>query len=123
MRKEARTIDVVTLHTGIVLDMDQLERIMDIAKFMTEDSTITNAQIGRVAEELRPSLLNQFPWLQSIKVPGTMLEEWFKNLIKTRGEFLVVDKAPAGVHAQISPREELISMGYGEKIGHWKKIN
>jgi len=79
-----------------------------ILKFMTNDQVFTH-QLIRVADECKPYLLRQLPWLVSVDDEGVNPENWqmwYAGLIAQHEEWHEVSQIPQDDHDRIDPMDE-----------------
>ena len=107
---------VVSITTGVlVTDIQNLYSILD---FMTGEKLFTH-QLPRAADECKPYLLEQLPFLKDVSGKGinaTNWEPWLKELTKKYGEEFEIQPLPKEKQNHQDPLTELEHMVGKEKI-------
>ena len=108
--KKFHISDVLTVITGKMVSIRNMEGLYDILNYMSNDNLHTH-QLVRVIEECEPYLKQQFPQLEKIDISGiddNNLIVRIKEIEKEHGSYLEVKPLPEGVHAYINPIAELL---------------
>jgi hypothetical protein len=117
--------DILSISTGILVSKRKMDGVYEILNWMLSDNLFTH-QLPRAAEQVRPELLKQLPWLSEIEDPWWTKEgapkptydqcmEWTTEQAIKYGTFHRLTPLSDPVH--INPLVELV-----EKIGSDKTI-
>lgn len=101
--------DILSITTGVLCFPNLMRGVYDILNFMSNDS-LSTVQLGRVADEAKPYLLEQFPWLKSItkdQVAGKTNAQRIDELSKIHGEYHAVRPMHLEDHEQLSEIEDI----------------
>ncbi len=110
--------DILRVSTGRLVSTRHVNGLYDILNFMTGDNLFTH-QLPRAADECRPYLLMEMPWLKEVDasaVSGENWQLWLQELIVKYGEWHEVRQIHPEDHAVIDPIEELRQMAPGKEI-------
>lgn len=110
--KKFHISDILTILTGKMVSIRNMEGVYDILNYMTDDNLHTH-QIPRVLDEVKPYLIDQFPGFLSIDI-SDISEDNLINRIelieKEYGSYFEVERLPNGIHEFINPiAEEVIN--------------
>ena len=104
--------DVLSVTTGKLLSPDHIGGVYEILDFMLDTKHFTH-QLPRAAEDAKPFLLAQHPWLAEIEAPEFHGEqdamEWLAGQVEHYGPFVSVEQVPEPVEHH--PIQELLDMG------------
>lgn len=105
---------LLSAYTGVLVKVrdDSFEAMGLLLDFMTGDTLYTH-QLPRAADEVRPYLLDQFPWLAQIDASGLTSEninDRYRQWVEQYGEMHTVRPIPKDDHDIIDPIEELRGM-------------
>jgi hypothetical protein len=136
--------DVLSITTGLLVSPDHIGGVYNILNYMTRDNLFTH-QLGRAADECKPYLLKQFPWLASDefqkleagvrakfelihsskndkedqnKAAQKIIDEWFKKSVyPVMGKFVEVEPLPSDSrYEHKEPIAELVKMAGKKKV-------
>ena len=134
--------DVLSITTGLLVSPDHIGGVYQILNYMTRDNLFTH-QLGRAADECKPYLLKQFPWLASDEFQGVVdklknslannkssegemanktasyiVNSWLKKqVIPKTGEFVEVEPLPSDTrYEHKEPIAELVKMAGKKKV-------
>lgn len=110
--------DILSVTTERLLSPQGMSGLYEILNFMTNDNLYTH-QLGRAAEECKPYLLEQMPWLTEIDVDGVNSDNfkwWIKGQVEKYGEYHEVIPIHFEDHTVIDPLDELKTMVGESKI-------
>jgi hypothetical protein len=107
--------DLLTVTTGLLLSPDHVGGLYRIVDHVAGQPHLTH-QLGRAADEIKPFLLEQHPWLADITVPGSSFTdepsviEWLSRAVAVYGEYHDVAPMPFGQYVGREPLAELREM-------------
>src|SRR5689334_15322950 len=93
--------DLLSVSTGKLLCPDGVDGLYRVLNFLTGDSLFTH-QLPAAAETVRPSLVQQFPFLAHIQAPETFSDEtavhdWVAQQAIAYGEWHEVVAPPSSI--------------------------
>lgn len=100
--EEFHISDILTVTTGKMISIRNMEGLYDILNYMSSDNLHTH-QLPRVMDLCKPYLLKQFPKFADIdisKVSEDSLLECIEKIEKEHGSYHEVEKLPSGVYKQ-----------------------
>lgn len=111
MAKEFHLGDILSISTGRLVSPRRMDGIYDILNYMTGDNLFTH-QLPRAAQECRPYLLEQMPWLTDIQPTDDVKDwdAWVSAQATEYGEYHFVEPVPTTTHKIVDPIEELEQM-------------
>jgi len=119
MKKKFHIGDILSITTGKLVSLRQMDGIYDILNFLTQDNLFTH-QLPRVSEECCPWLLRRHPQLKEVEVIDFTGEDsvkvWLNKQIEKYGEYLEIETIPRNDHDYIDPEEELVSQMGKDKV-------
>jgi hypothetical protein len=134
MTRDFHIGDVLSITTGRLLAPAGMDAVYRILNHLTGGHLYTH-QLPRAADECKPSLIRQHPWLdgpelrEAVETLGLRLdaasdqdrrdeivERWLGELAAIRGATLPVEADPPGSHPHIDPAAELELMAPGKTI-------
>ena len=107
---EEKVFDLGTLLTVTTpILFTNISNLYKLLSYMTGDDIFTH-QLTRVADEMRPVILQQYPELESVDASGVNTDNWWYFLDEQKkkfGDSFVI--IPCGLfdHKRIDPQEEL----------------
>lgn len=107
--KKFHISDILSVMTGKMVSIRNMEGLYDILDYMTDDNLHTH-QIPRALDECKPYLVKQFPQLESIdvsEVNDDNLLSVMENIEAAYGSYFEVEKVPEDAHERINPIAEL----------------
>ena len=115
MSRQFELGDVLTITTGRLVASRHIEAVYDLLGFMTGDTLWTH-QLPRVAEECKPHLVAQHPWLAEVEPPDDLgsrekCDGWVASVAATHGTHVAVEPLAAEDHTHIGPLDELLMRG------------
>ncbi|KHE73167.1 hypothetical protein [Halobacillus sp. BBL2006] len=111
--KKFHISDILTIQTGKMLSIRNMEGVYDILNYMTEDSLHTH-QIPRALDECQPYIKEQFPEFEEIDlsdVDDSSLLARMEEVEKEYGSYFEVERLPEGKHERIHPVAEAMMSG------------
>jgi hypothetical protein len=112
--KKFHISDILTVISGKMVSIRNMEGLYDILNYMSKDNLHTH-QLVRVMDECKPYLIKQFPEFEEIKINFANVND--SNLLSLMeiieeelGSYFEVDRLPEGVHEYINPVAEMIMM-------------
>lgn len=110
--------DLLSVTTGVLLSHDHIGGVYRVLNFLTDDSLMTH-QLPAAVEVMRPVLLRQLPWLESLAAPkGVTTEEllawrdWAETEYGTEHE-VTAEPSAWGEH---DPIQDLVDMVGPERV-------
>ena len=110
--KKFHISDILTVITGKMVSIRNMEGLYDILNYMTNDNLHAH-QVIRVMDECKPYLVKQFPQFNQINIEGLNddnLLSRIEEVEKEYGSYFEVERLPEGAHEYINPVAELIIM-------------
>lgn len=104
--------NILSISTG-KLSPFRMDGVYKILNYMTGDD-LSTTQLPRVADECKPYLLMEMPWLAAIDasaVNRSNVDTWFAKQVELYGEWHEVRPIHPEDHLIIDPVEELKQMG------------
>jgi hypothetical protein len=114
--------DLISVTTGRLVSPRHIEGVYDVCDFVAGQPHMTH-QLPRACDEIKPWLLEQFPWLTDIEVPQfdmpsevsrddsmRIVGEWLTGPAAQYGEFHSVQPMPFGAYVGRDPIAELHEM-------------
>lgn len=119
--------DLLSVVTGVLLSPDLIGGVYRIVDHVTGVAHMTH-QLGRAAEEIRPYLLEQHPWLKDVCPPADAdpsdLMAWLSWAVGEYGEYhevvpmefgRYVGREPLAELREMAPHMPIIAVELGEK--------
>lgn len=111
--------DLLTVTTGRLVAPAHMGGLHALLDYMTGDTLFTH-QLVRAADECRPALLAQYPFLSAIEPPefrdAAHVEQWLAEMVAAHGaEFEVAPLAPED-HTHVNPLAEMAMMAPHMKV-------
>lgn len=114
--KQFHLAHILSITTGILLpapDVEYpMETVYEILNFMTKDNLYTH-QLPRAAKEVRPYLLEQFPWAKEIdasNIGSGEWDTWLAQQVEKYGAWHMVAPMHLEDHENIDPIDEIRRM-------------
>jgi len=110
--------DILSVTTGCLLSPRRMDGVRDILNFMSGESLMTH-QLGRVADECTPFLLEQHPQLALVNTDDVAPENARQRLaewVKQFGETLSVTPLTKDQHERIDPISEMAETIHPDRI-------
>ncbi len=107
---------VLSFTTGIL--MCKIDDVYRIAQHLTGEPIWTH-QLGRVMDESKPHLLQQFPALAAATCEGVTpenFEQRLRDMVASYGEWFDVAPMPKDAHESIDPISELAEKVHPDRI-------
>lgn len=110
MTKSYHISDILTVISGKMVSLRNMEALYDILNHMTRDNLHTH-QLPRVMDECQPFLVEQFPALAAVDV--SMIDERnlaseIERIATEHGHCFDVPQLPEGKHVKKHPIAELV---------------
>ena len=109
--------NILSITTGRLVSPRHIDGVYDILDYMTGGDSLYTHQLGRAADECKPYLLMEMPWLEEIDtsgVNGDNWESWLQKQVDKYGERHEVRPIHFEDHEIIDPVDELKQMGVDE---------
>lgn len=112
--------DLLSITTDRLLSPDHMDGLYRLIDHVTGQAHMTH-QLPRAADEIRPFLVDQFPWLDGLAVPAdvtdnTDLMSWMSWAAAQHGEYHEVKPMPFGQYIGREPMAELREMRPDAKV-------
>lgn len=106
--------DLLSITDGHLVSPEHIAGVYKIVDFVTDQPHMTH-QLPRAADEIRPWLLRQHPWLAQIQVPDGLDSEtkvltWLVKATDRWGAMHEVEQLPFGGYVGREPLAELEEM-------------
>src|SRR6185369_597397 len=98
-----------------VLCLPRLRDLYPFLSFMVGGESVNAGNATRIANEVKPFLLEQHPWLANIsddEIAGPQVKEKLKPYVDQYGEFHECTPIPAQAHEHLDTAEDLHRLGY-----------
>lgn len=114
--------DILSVSHGRMFSSRGLDGVRDLIEYLVDEPVFTH-QLPRVANECAPSLREQLPFLDQIKIPRLNSQEqyqtWMARQYQIHGRMHPVRPVPPGVHEHVHPVLEAIRMfGLDDRQAH-----
>lgn len=105
--------DLLSISTGRLVSPDHIGGVYNILNFLTGDDLYTH-QLPAACDAVRPSLLEQHPWLATVEPPEEFTDDdhvwsWLEEQVEKHGERHELTAIPE-VWGNHDPLEDLINM-------------
>lgn len=127
--------DILSITTGYLVSPEHIGGVYNILNFMTEDDLMTH-QLPRASDECKPSLIQQFPWVDDPEItvmaigklklmletetgkkePEHLLLGWLSQLSAKYGEYHEVKPLEKYQHVYKDPVQEAVDMVGADKV-------
>jgi len=117
-KREFHLGDILSVTTGVLASPEGMSGLYEILNYITQDSLQTLALI-RAADEAKPYLLEQHPWLREIETEDIAGENWREKLnvlIEKHGEYHAVRPMHPEDHEDVDPMEDARRLGFKGEI-------